>query len=277
MIHLALAIFSSALIALLMRLSEKYRKSNMAMLAMNYLMCSVLGLVFAGPQELFPRQEGLGLTALLGVIGGGLYLGSFVLMQWNITKNGVVLPATFMKLGVLVPTVLSILVFGEVPTLFQVLGMAAAVCAIWLMQEKDKKEGGSVGALVLLLLADGCAGGMSKVYEEVGNPALQDHFLLYIFAVAMALCLALCLLKKQKPCLADAAFGLAIGVPNYFSSRFLLLSLGQVPATVAYPGFSVGTILLVAAVSAVLFQERLNKRKKIALGVILLALVLLNI
>jgi len=45
-----------------------------------------------------------------------LYLGSFMLLRWNIRKNGVVLPATFMKLGVLVPTVLSVTVFGRFRT-----------------------------------------------------------------------------------------------------------------------------------------------------------------
>ena len=85
------------------------------------------------------------------------------------------------------------------------------------------------------------------------------------------------MLRRQKPCLADVLFGLGIGIPNYYSARFLLLSLGEVPAMVVYPCFSVGTIIAVALVGAIALREKLNRRKLIALGVILAALVLLNV
>ena len=48
MVNLVLAIVSSSLITVLMRISEKYRKNHLSMLAMNYLMCSVLGAVMTG-------------------------------------------------------------------------------------------------------------------------------------------------------------------------------------------------------------------------------------
>ena len=72
-------------------------------------------------------------------------------------------------------------------------------------------------------------------------------------------------------------FGLLIGVPNYFSARFLLLALGDLAAVITYPVYSVGTILLVSMVSVLVWKERLSKQKKLALGVVLVALVLLNI
>ena len=82
----------------------------------------------------------------------------------------------------------------------------------------------------------------------------------------------------EKPLrVADVLFGLAIGVPNYFSARFLLLSLGKVPAVVAYPSFSVGTIILVALAGVMLFREKISKRKAAALGIILISLALLNL
>jgi len=277
MLYLFLAIASSALISVLMRISEKHSSSGMAKLSMNYLMCCVLGGLYAGGAELFPRTEGMGLTVLLAVVSGVLYLTGFVLMQWNISRNGVVLTATFMKLGVLVPTVVSILVFGEKPHLTQLIGIAAAICAIFLIQGRGETGAGSIFGLVAVMLAGGGGDVMSKVFDEIAPGKLRNQFLLYIFIVAFVLCVLLCIGKKQKPALADILFGLAIGIPNYYSARFLLLSLGEIPAVVAYPSFSVGTIIVVALVGVLCFGEKLNRRKLMALGVILAALVLLNI
>ena len=109
------------------------------------------------------------------------------------------------------------------------------------------------------------------------DTALKDQFLLYTFGTALILCTVLCVVKKQRFTWQDALWGLALGIPNYFSARFLLLSLGSVPAVVAYPTFSVGTIVAVTAVGMLCFRERLTPRKWIALGVILTALILLNI
>ena len=277
MIYLILAIASSALISVLMRVSEKYSRSGMAMLAMNYLMCCVLGIAHAGGGQIFPRAEGMGLTVLLAAVSGILYLAGFVLMQWNIPRNGVVLTATFMKLGVVVPTAVSILVFGESPRATQLIGIALAIGAIFLIQGRGEKGAGSILGLAGVLLAGGGGDVMAKVFDETAPANLKNQFLLYIFMVAFVLCVALCIAKGQKPGVMDMVFGLAIGIPNYYSARFLLLSIGEIPAMVAYPSFSVGTIIVVALAGILCFKEKLNRRKRIALGVILVSLVLLNV
>lgn len=46
---------------------------------------------------------------------------------------------------------------------------------------------------------------------------------------------------------------------------------------VVYPSFSVGTIIVVTLVGVLCFREKVEKRKLIAIGLIMAALVLLNI
>ncbi|MBE5779983.1 MAG: hypothetical protein E7331_11720 [Clostridiales bacterium] len=280
MLYLFLAIVSSMLVSVMMRISEKYTGEGAGKLAVNYVMCCLLAWAFSGGMEIFPRQEGLSTTLLLGVVNGFLYLAGFVMLQWNISRNGVVLPSTFMKLGVVVPTLMAILVFREQPRLTQAAGLLLAVAAIFVIQgagEKRRAGGVSIGGLLLLLLTGGSADAMSKVFEEVGPQRLKDQFLLYTFAVALILCVVLVVVKKQRFGWKDVAFGLLIGIPNYFSARFLLLALGGVPAMIVYPSFSVGTIVLVALAGVLLFREKLNRRKIIGLLLILAALVLLNV
>ena len=278
MLYLILAIASSMLVSVCMRLSEGKAKNNISMLATNYAMCTLLSLAFAGSIDLFPKADGLVFALGLGLVSGAMYLGSFMLLQWNIRVNGVVLPATFMKLGVIVPTVTSIIAFGEVPRALQIVGIVLAIAAILLIQlDKGSARAKNALGLVILLIAGGSTDVLSKIYEQMGNAALSDQYLLYTFFVALVLCALLAVAKKQKLTVSDVAFGLLVGVPNYFSARFLLLSLGAVPAVVAYPSYSVGTIVLIALVGRAVFGERLSRRQMIAMGVILAALILLNL
>ncbi|MBR4081969.1 MAG: DMT family transporter [Clostridia bacterium] len=277
MISLILAIVSSMMITVFMRLSENRRDNPHAMLAVNYVTCCIASWLTAGMPALFPDHSGLPLTIGMGVVAGFLFLAGFVLLQWNLKHNGVVLPATFQKLGVVVPTLMAILFFDEAPRLWQMIGIGLTIAAIVLMQGKGDKGAGSLAGLIALLLSGGLADGMSKIYSQFGAPELSDHYLLYTFFVALVLCAALCMKRGERLTLRDVMWGVAVGVPNYFSALFLLDAMSTVPAVVAYPTFSVGTILLVAAVSAVIFHERLSRRKLMCLGLILVALVLLNI
>lgn len=279
MLNLLLAVVSSALVSITMRLSEGSVKNNTGMLSVNYLMCLVLAWAYTGFAVLFPAVPGLSLARTLGGVNGVLYLAGFVLLQVNIRKNGVVLSSTFMKLGLLVSMVVSVVFFREQPETWQWLGFGLAVAAIVLINYRP--GGGKAGSrmgLLLVLLAGGSADAMSKVFEELGNPVLSGHFLLYTFIIAFVFCLMLNSAWKQgRPGLWEVVFGLLIGIPNFFSAKFLLAALETVPAVIVHPVCSVGTILVVTLAGVLLFHERLEKRQWAALGMILVALVLLNI
>ena len=77
--------------------------------------------------------------------------------------------------------------------------------------------------------------------------------------------------------MAEVLFGILIGIPNYFSARFLLQSLNALPAIIVYPTYSVATIVVVSLAGVCFFRERLGRRQKVAILAILAALVLLNL
>ena len=274
--YLILALCSSAMVSLVMRLSDGKVKNNLGMLVMNYLMCTLLGGASAG--FAFVPDAQLGLTGVMGAVNGVLYLVSFVLFQMNVQRNGVVLSATFMKLGLLVTMVISVFFYGEIPGVLQILGFVLAVAAIVLINYR--KETGSAGfkaGLPLLLLCGGMADAMSKIFEESGASDMGNAFLLVTFAVALVLCVFYMRAKGQRVQKNEILYGLLIGIPNFYSSKFLLWALVDVPAVIAYPVYSVGTILVVTLAGVALFRERLKKRQWLALGMILTALVFLNI
>ena len=278
MFYLILAIASSAMIAVIMRISSRAVKGNISMLAINYLTCLLLGAWYAGFQ-LFPfRSPDFPLTVGMGTVNGMLYLAGFVLLQYHTRENGVVLSSVFMKLGLLVPMILSIFLFRELPTGLQWIGFVLALGAIILINyEKGTPLSGVKLPLVLMLLAGGGGDAMSKVFNVYGPAANGDLFLFYTFVSALVLCIVLILRKKERPDKYAVLFGILVGIPNFFSAKFLLMALGDLPGVIVYPTFSVGTILAVALVGIFLFKERLRKSQWAALTVILAALVMLNI
>lgn len=276
--NLLLAVLSSAMVSIIMRFSDGKIKNNFAMLAVNYMMCAFLAWGYTGFGSWFLSGTGRQSTVIMGWINGILYLAGFVLLQRNIRTNGVVLSSTFIKLGLLVSMVVSVVFFGERPQLWQWAGFLLAVAAIILMNYRPGKgKAENAAGLILLLLAGGGGDAMSKFFEELGNPAHSGHFLLYTFLVALALCVNLYRIRGEKPGKREWLFGLLIGIPNFFSAKFLLGALKDIPAVIVYPVYSVSTILAVTVTGILVFREKLDKRQWLALAMILVALVLLNI
>lgn len=279
MLYLMLAILSSSMVSIVMRLSERKADNRIALLVMNYCMCALLGAGFTGMQNLFiPSAPGFLKTMGMGCFNGMLYLASFMLLQINIRRSGVVLSSTFMKLGLLVTMTVSVFFYKEMPGLSQVIGFVLAVGAIILIN--SRKEGGQGSfrwGLILLLLCGGMADAMSKVFEESGVPGMESQFLFYTFLMALLLCIGLMVSRHEKIGKWELLYGALIGIPNYLSTKFLLRSLVDVAAVIAYPVYAVSSILMVTLAGVLLFREELEKRQWIALGIILAALVLLNI
>ena len=277
MLNLIFAMLCSALVSVVMRVGSQGDEPRKPMLAVNYLTCFAISMFFIRKGA---GRTGLGFAAGLGLVGGILYLGAFLLLQRNVRDNGVALSSLFMKLGVVVPALLGVTVFREGLAPTRAAGMLLTVAVVFVLFDRTSARGlrqSGVWGLVLLLLCSGMADGLSKVYTAWGDPALEGHFLSFIFGFALVMSAALCLRLGQRPTPRDALYGLLLGLPNYFSSRFLLLALHDIPASVAYPVYACGTILLAAASGRLLFAEMIGKRQRAALALALVALALLNV
>ena len=278
MLYLLLAIFSSSMISIVMRFSSGKISANLSMLATNYFICSFLGAAYAGFDLAAAEDPGFSRTVVIGLISGVLYLAAFVAFQTNTNKRGVVLSSVFMKLGLLVPIVASVLFFKELPTAVQIIGFCIAIFAILLINLRNDGRGKGFGfGLILMLLLSGGADVMAKIFDVFAPQAHSALYLFYNFATAFTLCVLLVIQKKERPGLRELLYGALIGIPNFFSAKFLLASLTKLPAVVVYPSFSVGTMLIVTMIGVLVFRERLSNLQWGAMGAIVAALILLNI
>jgi len=286
MINLILAIIASSLVSIMMRVGEGRAKNNISMLSVNYFLCMILAIIYTGVGNLMQTGEGLGTAIGLGSINGFFYIASLILFQNSVKKNGVVLSSIFMKLGIMMPLIISILLFGEMPTMVQIIGFVIAVTAIVIINMKEKEENVTNHktnrtspvklGLILVLVGCGMADGMSKIYQELGTREFEELFLVCTFVIAFILSVLFVKYKKQKYTSNEILYGILLGVPNYYSARFLLKALGEIPAVVAYPTFSIGTIAVITLTGVFAFKEKLTIRQMFAIGLIAVAVVLLN-
>ena len=74
MIYLILAIISSSLVSIMMRVGEIRTQNNIAMLSVNYFICMVLSMIYTGTEKLFQTGEGFGMAVCLGGVNGFFYI-----------------------------------------------------------------------------------------------------------------------------------------------------------------------------------------------------------
>lgn len=141
MLNLILAICSSAMVAIVMRFAQPRVSNPTGLLAGNYITCALVALVLSFPAGQIGSMQGIPFAIGLGAVNGLIYLGGFALMQWSTRHNGVVLSSIFMKLGILVSMLISIVWFRELPTVLQTIGFVLAVSAIVIINPCSFEQG----------------------------------------------------------------------------------------------------------------------------------------
>lgn len=283
--YLILAIVCSAAMAIALKGFPIRQGNRYGIILGNYLTCVVTAFLMIPDRSVIAQTDSK--TLICGIIGGFLFVIALVTMQSSIRCCGAILTAAFSKLGLIVPLILSVFIWREIPGTVQLIGLAFVFAAVWLIREKDEQDEAALGSrskmfwLIAVLIFFGLADAMAKVFEQIGEREKDGVYFLILFATAAILAVFLLIRERQKTgakvLLSEVAAGIIVGIPNYFSSALLLRALTGLPAIVVYPCFSVGTILLVTLVSAAVFRERIDKRKRIGLAFILAALILLNL
>ena len=302
--YLLLAIGCSAAIALIFKHSETSGLNRYAVTSANYLTaCTVsvihltiqgfpaaswpepgvaleeIGRALAGGNATLSVGASLYWAALVGLGAGTVFFLAFVFYQISVRDHGVSLAGAFAKLGILVPMSLSLLLWQELPGAVQWAGIGLAVASIMLVNwpVKGRWRGAVRPALLLLFVLGGLAEFSNKVFQKYGQVDVKTVFLLTTFSVALLGSLTATLRTRRQFGLKDVIVGCAVGVPNLYSSFFLIEALQSIRAAVAFPVYAAGSIVIINLGGVFLFGERLNRREQLAVGLTVVALILINL
>ena len=273
MIYLIAAIYANLCMTFLMRYSEHHNGNCYALNIWNYLAGSLISLLLLQDKSLI--WSGNAVTWGAGIVNGIGFLAALVLLQISIRRNGAPLTTTFNRLGILIPTILSIFLFDEIPQIIQIAGLLLCIFA---MNSGDSSERPDFNiGLILVFLLGGTLDTISKIFSRYNNADSQTCFVLYTFLAAFVISILLFFKKEPRMSLQDALIGIGVGIPNQLCTLFLLRAASKLPAYIVYPTYSASLILLVNIINYLVFRETLNKRQYIATGIIGLGVVLINL
>ncbi|MBU3209436.1 SMR family transporter [Clostridium algidicarnis] len=304
--YLFLAIVCSSSIALIFKYSEGSKMNRYAVTSVNYFTALFISLlmIIAKPSTkihisdisikgfilecskvlsqnyvYFSPESSFTWALVVGIIGGAFFFLSFIYYQKSVRENGASLSGTFGKLGILVPMIFSILFWKEIPKPFQWVGILIALFSIVFANiSYDENNNRSINlTLILLFLFGGMAEFQNKLFQKYALLEYKDVFLFVTFTMAFLLSLYFVLKSKEKILKRDLLTGFLVGIPNLFSSYFLIMALNSVNTSIALPVYSAGSIIFISLGEVLLYKEKLSNKNKIAVGLVVFALVLINI
>jgi multidrug transporter EmrE-like cation transporter len=297
MIYLILAILCSSSIALIFKYSESKNMNRFVITMFNYIGAAITAFVMliidfpetgtGGPafQEVIVKSSALfnKNSSIIWGIGIGLFAGifffvAFIYYQKSVRENGVSLSGAFGKLGIIVPMTLGMVLWKEIPLPLQWIGIFLAIASILLVNNPFRSRADRIRlSLVLLLLFNGLAEFTNKLFQNYTVTGYKSIFLLSVFSSAFFISFIFYRRRKVKIKAEEVFTGLAVGLPNLFSSFFLIMALEGMRSSVVFPVFSAGSVVMISIGGFFIFREKLKRKDLISLFMILVALILINI
>jgi drug/metabolite transporter (DMT)-like permease len=218
---------------------------------------------------------------ILGVLGGVGYVVSILLMMPAMRRSGVSVAVAVLQLAVLWPIAYAMVVFGELPSRPQSVGIAAAVTALVLLSmgralPQERKRARFSPLLPLLFCVTGVSGITQKAFHEYAPPQELPGFMVVLFGTAAAGGALAMALRREPLKRADLTIGAAAGLSNVAQLEFLLRAMQTVPAIIVFPVSSALCLVLSAVASMLWWGERLDRATALGLALALAAPVLLN-
>ncbi|MEM6782746.1 MAG: DMT family transporter [Bacteroidota bacterium] len=290
MLPLAFAVACSLAIATIFKVAARLELDPLTLLTVNYGAGAFVALAFilAEPGD---RPGGLGLDPGLVVLGlgtGALFIAGFFVYALAVQEAGMAMASAVMRLAVVLPFLASWLIWGEIPTSGQLIGLGVAGLAFVLLTRPTHQDaphatrsGASwrlVRVLGLLFLAGGLGDVAMKVFSEhYGATHSSALFGLFLFAAACGIGLVLVVVRiRRRPTRSELGWGIALGLVNYGSVAFIIAALKALPGPLVFPFNNIAIVMGAAVIGVVLWHERLGMANIAGLVLAGLALVLLT-
>lgn len=300
--YLFLAIICSSLIAIIFKISETNNMNRYAVTTMNYVTAFTVSLFLSAREGVFlPSEKGNFIeefydvvinnelmfspyssfvwAIIIGSLAGVFFFLSFIYYQISVRENNVGLAGTFGKLGILLPMIFSIVLWRELPTKIQWIGIILSFVSIIIVNVSFKKN--SVKDihinLILLFLFGGMAEFSNKIFQKYALLEYKSIFLFFVFFVAFIISLIVTIKQNKMVTKRDISTGILVGIPNLFSSFFLIMALDHMKTSVVFPIYSAGSIVVITLAGTIFFKEKLKRKEIIAIFMTIIALVLINI
>lgn len=276
-----LSVSCSVLLVNLLKLGEVKKLAILNVLTVNYAVAFASAL-------LLNQKNGLDLVPdfplwfwLFCAFIGFIFIANFFLFSRSVHLNGLGVSVAAMRMSLLLPLLLSMGFYGEAVTLTRIAGILLVFVALYLLISGRVKlsftQVSSAGLLLVIFFFSGTADASLKIYqEEMSAIASEAHLMSAIFFFSLLIGIGVSLQKGhlQQISRKEVLLGAGVGIPNLFSSVFLIQAFAWFDASVVY---AVVNMLVVAAgaLTGLLIWKDEVSRKEVAGILLALAAILL--
>ncbi len=202
-------------------------------------------------------------------------LGMFFVVMFNVMakttqKLGISIASIASKMSLVIPVIAALFFQRNLElSMYNYFGIFLALIAIFLTFKKKQKTQKSIKIAIILFFGAGILDSFLDYIREEYLKSINDFniFIILVFTIAFLTGFVLIIFKRNKITVRNIIAGILLGIPNYFSIYFVLLSLDSLGGAIVFPVLNIGVVLISTVFSYLIYKENLNKENW--LGIIL--------
>ena len=269
MIFLTLHVLLNVVFALSTRVAQAGRYDYFFIATVNYVLAAVVATIWAVLSGSLKIDQA---TLIFGSVQGIQYAGTMVGVYWLLTRSGVGVTFILLRLSVVIPTAVSIVVFGERPGPIAIMGLTLLLVSIPLLAgSRTVVRGGRSGwywpSIIGLLVFTGAGIAASKAFNELSEPTHAPMFVCVAFVASVPVAVGIYMFRHRlQPDLSQRmggtstarplVIGAVMGTANVVQLTFLVAALDVLPGTIVFPIQTSAAMLLTTAAGMLYWRER---------------------
>ena len=232
---------------------------------------------------------GMALTADVILLGFAAGISLFV-SRWGLLKalsmGHAGITFTFWNLSLIIPVLLCIFLWEEVPTAWQIAGLMLVPACLLLLRErvtgemspnKDLSLWKIPFPILLCVSGEGILSICFKMMDVLGLDASRNLFLVLFNFVAVIAVVSTIYSRgwsppRKKEYLCGASSGLGFTITGFFG----ILAILQIPGIIVFPVSSAGSLLLTLLCTHILWPEKTSTAQRLGIALAIVAIVLVS-
>lgn len=284
MFYLVCTILLNVIISVIFKLLPRYKVDIFQAIVTNYIVCVITGCIFIGDVPFTGTTfHAPWLPWALGM--GVAFIAIFNLLAYSTRVDGITTTIIASKLSLVIPALVSILLYHERVGIGKVAGIILAFPAVYLTTrvkgENNKPQNLLLPALIFV--GGGMLDTLTKYIQTnfLATPATQAVYTIFCFGAAattgIVLMTGLVLARKETLRWRNIAAGICIGIPNYFSIYYFIRMLNSdfLQSSAAIPVLNIGILVASTVTAIAIFREKTNYLRDIGMVLSVIAILLI--
>lgn len=286
MIYLILSIVFSTITVSYFKVFHLKKVHTFTAIVVNYLTCGVIG-TYLAKTPVYTASFWHAPWLVYTIILGFLFISIFYLIALTAQKMSVAASMVSAKLSVVIPVFIAWLFLSESLSFLKIIGIFISFISVFFISTRsepnaDNKPKGFWYLPLLVFVGSGCIDAILKFLESRYIPEYtSDDIVTGTFLFAFIFGLLVLLIQQAQGIVKievkSLAWGLMLGIPNYFSMFFLLETLSIFPASFIFPINNIGIVALSTILAFVAFKEKLSATNFLGLALALASIILISL